>query len=90
MLRSLVAVGEKLTGTTYGEDAAIDLSLRIMADMGISFVYRPVAAKEIAAGKLRQIMIREKFYHTFSCVWSKTSMFAKQYQGIAQDLLKNE
>ena len=62
----------------------------VMADMGISFVYRPVAAKEIAAGKLRQIMIREKFYHTFSCVWSKTSMFAKQYQGIAQDLLKNE
>ena len=32
VLRSLVAVGEKLTGTTYGEDAAIDLSLRIMAD----------------------------------------------------------
>ena len=27
-----MAVGEKLTGTTYGEDAAIDLSLRIMAD----------------------------------------------------------
>ena len=32
VLRSLVAVGEKLTGTTYGEDPAADLSLRIMAD----------------------------------------------------------
>ncbi len=32
VLRSLVAVGEKLTGTVYGEDPAADLSLRIMAD----------------------------------------------------------
>ncbi|WP_080799594.1 alanine--tRNA ligase [Arabiibacter massiliensis] len=32
VLRSLVAVGEKLTGRTYGDDPAIDLSLRIMAD----------------------------------------------------------
>ena len=32
VLRSLVAVGEKLTGNTYGEDPAVDLSLRIMAD----------------------------------------------------------
>lgn len=32
VLRSLVAVGEKLTGRVYGEDADVDLSLRIMAD----------------------------------------------------------
>ena len=32
MLRSLVGVGEKLTGTVYGDDPAADLSLRIMAD----------------------------------------------------------
>lgn len=32
VLRSLVAVGEKLTGSSYGDDPAIDLSLRIMAD----------------------------------------------------------
>lgn len=32
VLRSLVAVGEKLTGRAYGEDPAADLSLRIMAD----------------------------------------------------------
>ena len=31
-LRSLVAVGERLTGKTYGEDPKVDLSLRIMAD----------------------------------------------------------
>lgn len=32
VLRSLVAVGERLSGRTYGDDAASDLSLRIMAD----------------------------------------------------------
>ena len=32
VLRSLVAVGEKLTGLMYGEDPVADLSLRIMAD----------------------------------------------------------
>ena len=32
VLRSLVAVGERLSGTSYGEDAQIDLSLRIIAD----------------------------------------------------------
>ena len=32
VLRSLVAVGEKLTGCVYGDDPAADLSLRIMAD----------------------------------------------------------
>ncbi len=32
ILRSLVAVGEKLTGKTYGVDYKTDLSLRIMAD----------------------------------------------------------
>ena len=32
VLRSLVAVGEKLAGVTYGEDADTDLSLRIIAD----------------------------------------------------------
>lgn len=32
VLRSLVAVGEKLTGRVYGDDPDADLSLRIMAD----------------------------------------------------------
>ena len=32
VLRSLVAVGERLAGVTYGENAEIDLSLRIIAD----------------------------------------------------------
>ena len=32
VLRSLVVVGEKLCGASYGEDPATDLSLRIMAD----------------------------------------------------------
>ncbi len=32
VLRSLVSVGERLTGTVYGDDGAVDLSLRIMAD----------------------------------------------------------
>ena len=32
VLRSLIAVGERLAGVTYGEDADVDLSLRIMAD----------------------------------------------------------
>lgn len=32
VLRSLIAVGERLAGATYGEDATVDLSLRIMAD----------------------------------------------------------
>ncbi len=32
VLRSLVAVGEKLSGKVYGEDTKTDLSLRIMAD----------------------------------------------------------
>lgn len=32
VLRSLVAVGERLSGKTYGEDEKVDLCLRIMAD----------------------------------------------------------
>ncbi len=32
VLRSLVAVGERLSGKSYGEDAQTDLSLRIIAD----------------------------------------------------------
>ncbi|WP_165247656.1 alanine--tRNA ligase [Adlercreutzia sp. ZJ141] len=32
VLRSLVAVGERLSGATYGSDAAADLALRIIAD----------------------------------------------------------
>ena len=32
VLRSLVAVGERLAGVTYGEDAETDLALRIIAD----------------------------------------------------------
>ena len=32
VLRSLVAVGERLAGVTYGDDLDVDLSLRIMAD----------------------------------------------------------
>ncbi len=32
VLRSLVAVGERLAGVTYGDDPDVDLSLRIMAD----------------------------------------------------------
>ncbi len=32
VLRSLVAVGERLAGVVYGQDEATDLSLRIMAD----------------------------------------------------------
>ncbi len=32
VLRSLISVGEKLAGVTYGEDADTDLALRIMAD----------------------------------------------------------
>ncbi len=32
VLRSLISVGEKLAGVTYGEDAGTDLALRIMAD----------------------------------------------------------
>lgn len=32
VLRSLVAVGERLSGKVYGEDEKVDLSLRIMAD----------------------------------------------------------
>lgn len=32
VLRSLIGVGERLAGVTYGEDAKVDLSLRIMAD----------------------------------------------------------
>lgn len=32
VLRSLIAVGERLSGKVYGEDAKVDLSLRIMAD----------------------------------------------------------
>ncbi len=32
VLRSLIAVGERLAGVTYGEDGQTDLALRIMAD----------------------------------------------------------
>lgn len=32
VLRSLIAVGERLAGVTYGQDNAVDLNLRIMAD----------------------------------------------------------
>ena len=39
VLRSLVAVGERLTGRAYGEDPAVDMSLRIMADHSRSVTF---------------------------------------------------
>ncbi len=39
VLRSLVAVGERLSGRTYGEDAATDLALRIIADHSRSVTF---------------------------------------------------
>ena len=39
ILRSLVAVGERLTGRVYGEDPAVDMSLRIMADHSRSVTF---------------------------------------------------
>ena len=39
VLRSLVAVGEKLSGKAYGEDAAADLALRIIADHSRSVTF---------------------------------------------------
>ncbi|MEE0845708.1 MAG: alanine--tRNA ligase [Eggerthellaceae bacterium] len=38
-LRSLIAVGERLSGKTYKEDAATDLSLRIVADHSRSVTF---------------------------------------------------
>ena len=39
VLRSLVAVGERLAGVTYGEDAETDLALRIIADHSRSVTF---------------------------------------------------
>ena len=39
VLRSLVAVGERLSGVSYGADAAIDLALRIIADHSRSVTF---------------------------------------------------
>lgn len=39
VLRSLVGVGEKLAGVTYGKDNATDLALRIMADHSRSVTF---------------------------------------------------
>ena len=39
ILRSLVGVGERLCGITYGQDAAADLALRIMADHSRSVTF---------------------------------------------------
>ncbi len=39
VLRSLVAVGERLSGKAYGESEAVDLSLRIMADHSRSIAF---------------------------------------------------
>ncbi len=39
VLRSLVAVGEKLTGKAYGHDREVDTSLRIMADHSRSVAF---------------------------------------------------
>ena len=39
VLRSLVAVGERLSGRTYGEDAEVDLALRIIADHSRSVTF---------------------------------------------------
>ena len=55
----------------------------VLSDVGISFFYLPVVEEELKQGKLKQIKIREQFHHTFSCVWSKESIFAQQYRQIA-------
>ena len=39
VLRSLVAVGERLSGVSYGADAASDLALRIIADHSRSVTF---------------------------------------------------
>lgn len=58
----------------------------VEADIGITFFFRPVIQKELNNHTLKQIHIKETLCHTFSYVWAKQSVFAKQYQKIGMIL----
>jgi DNA-binding transcriptional LysR family regulator len=56
-------------------------------DAGVSFLYEPVVAERIAAGKLREISLEDfSVTHEFSMVWERGSAFESTYRLICAQL----
>lgn len=56
-------------------------------DAGVSFLYEPVVAERIAAGRLREISLEDfSVTHEFSMVWERGSAFESTYRLICEQL----
>ena len=59
----------------------------VLANVGISFVYRSVVAQELAAGTIRELPLTAgRVEHDLDLVYLRESFFAADYQALAQQL----
>lgn len=53
------------------------------ADAGVAFLYEPAVRAELAAGRLREIVLEDfAVTHDFTLLWRKNSMFAQNYHEV--------
>jgi DNA-binding transcriptional LysR family regulator len=60
----------------------------VIADCGISFLYRSAVSKALAAESMREIMLLDADYsHDLTFVWRKESSYAEDYQNFIEELM---
>ena len=91
ILRALVGVGEKLTGTKYGKDEKTDLSLRIMADhtRAITFMLGDgILPSNEGRGYVLRRLLRRAVRHGHILGIDKP--FLKEFLAVIVDLMGDE
>lgn len=59
----------------------------LLADAGISFLYRPAVAEALQNHRLREIHLQDlRLTHNFTFIWNKGSIFAEQYRQLCRQL----
>lgn len=60
----------------------------LLADCGISFLYKTAVEKEVSQGLLCEIPLKDfSMTHDFTFLWNKGSIFGEHYRHICQELL---
>ncbi|MDD3360819.1 MAG: LysR family transcriptional regulator [Hespellia sp.] len=63
------------------------IKMLVEEDAGITFLYQSAVEKELKAGSLREILIRDfKQSHDFTFIWNKGSIFSEEYNQLFEEL----
>lgn len=59
----------------------------LLANCGVSFLYRTAVSDLLKAGKLRKLSLRDfQIRHDFTFIWEKNSLYADRHQQICAEL----